>query len=232
MPFEKLVEELQPERDLGRLPLFQVWFVLQNAPRSAFQLSGIDITAMDVHNGTSKFDIGMFMVEKPEGLVANVEYSTEIFDDSTIQRMLGHFGVLLEAIAEDPSQRIGELPLLTEEERRQVVVEWNDTHRDYPRERSPASVHRSAGGAHARCAGAGLRVAATELSRAERARQSTGAPSAKAGSRTGDTGRRSAPSARSRWWLGLLGIMKAGGAYVPIDPDYPQAASGGDAGGR
>ncbi len=102
-----------------------------------FRLPGIDITAMDVHNGTSKFDIGMFMFDKPEGLVCNVEFSTEVFDASTIERLVSHYQLLLEAIVKDPSVRIGEIPLVTDDERHQIVVEWNDTHQDFP----PRSLH-------------------------------------------------------------------------------------------
>ena len=143
IPFERLVEELQPERDLNRMPLFQVLFVLQNAPRITFKLAGIDISAMDVHNGTSKFDIAMFMVERPEGLVCNVEYSTELFEASTIQRLIRHYLLLLETIVEDPSLHICELPLLTEEERQQVVVEWNDTHHHLSARSLAAPVRRA-----------------------------------------------------------------------------------------
>ncbi len=228
LPFEKLVEELQPERDLGRLPLFQVWFVLQNAPRSAFQLSGVDIAAMDVHNGTSKFDIGMFMVDKPEGLVANVEYSTEIFDHSTIQRMLGHFGVLLEGIAEAPGCRIGELPLLTPDERQQIVVEWNDTHHAYPRERSlhqfiEEQVERTPDATalifeSQELTYRDLNVRANQL--AHRLRKLGVGPE----KLVAVCAERSVEMV-----VGLLGVIKAGGAYVPIDPDYPELAPGRNA---
>src|SRR5580704_10387154 len=222
LPFEKLVEELQPERDLSRLPLFQVWFVLQNAPRSAFQLSGIEIAAMDVHNGTSKFDIGMFMVEKPEGLVANVEYSTEIFDDRTIQRMVGHFGVLLEAIAEDPSRRIGELPLLTAEERRQIVVEWNDTHHAFPRERS---LHQFIEEQVERTPDApALIFESQELSYRELNARANQLAHRLRGLGVGPEKLVAICAERSvEMVVGLLGVMKAGGAYVPIDPDYPRS---------
>ena len=221
LPFEKLVEELQPERDLGRLPLFQVWFVLQNAPRTAFQLSGIDITAMDVHNGTSKFDIGMFMVEKPEGLIATLEYSTEMFDDSTIQRMMEHFRILLEAIAEDPDRRIGELPLLTEQERRQVVVEWNDTHQDFLREHV---LHEFTEKQAERTPDAPAIVFGDQ-------RLTYGELNARANQVAHYLMKRGAcPEAlvgiyceRSADMLvGILGVLKAGSAYVPLDPNYPK----------
>ena len=118
---------------------------------STFQLAGIDIRGMDVHNGTSKFDIGMFMVEKPEGLLCSVEYSTDLFDATTIQRLLGHYRVLLEAIVEDPDLRIGELPMLPTEEERQLVVGMERHHRGAsPRDRCIHELVRTAGGAHTR----------------------------------------------------------------------------------
>jgi amino acid adenylation domain-containing protein len=221
LPFEKLVEELQPERDLGRLPLFQVWFVLQNAPRTAFQLSGIDITAMDVHNGTSKFDIGMFMVEKPEGLIATLEYSTEMFDDSTIQRMMEHFRVLLEAIAEDPDRRIGELPLLTEQERRQVVVEWNDTHQDFLREHV---LHEFTEKQAERTPDAPAIVFGDQWltygelnARANQVAHYLMKQGARPEVLVGIYCERSADML-----VGILGVLKAGSAYVPLDPNYPK----------
>ena len=135
LPFEKLVEVLHPERELGRIPLFQVWFVLQNAPRINLRLRGMEMQAMDVHNGTAKFDLGLFTVEKPDGLYCSVEYSTDLFEASTIKRFLGHYRVLLEAIVEHPDQRIGELQILPPEEERRLLSEWNDTSRSYARDR-------------------------------------------------------------------------------------------------
>jgi len=104
LPFEKLVEALQPERDLGQTPLFQVCFVLQNAARTSFRLPALELSPMDVHNGTTKFDLSLFVVEKPEGLICNAEYSTDLFEASSIERLLGVYRVLLESIAEIDSR--------------------------------------------------------------------------------------------------------------------------------
>jgi amino acid adenylation domain-containing protein len=220
LPFEKLVEVLHPDRYLGRLPLFQVWFALQNAPRTTFRFPGLDLTSMDVHNGTSKFDLGLFVVEKPEGLICKVEYSTELFDAATIQRLLRHYRVLLEAVAANPDEQISQMPLLAEEERRQIVVEWNNTRRDIPRECSlhqfiedqvertpeaPALVFESEQLSYRQ-----LNVRANQL--AHRLR-SLGVGPEKLVAVCMD---RSVEMV-----VGLLGAIKAGGAYVPLDPDYP-----------
>src|SRR5947207_1201580 len=125
LPFEKLVEVLQPERDLTRTPVFQIWFALQNAPRMEFDLPGLQLHLIDVHNGTSKFDLGLFTFEKFDQLHCMVEYSTDLFDRSTMQRFLDHFRMLLEGIAADPDQPIAEIPILPAREREQVLHGWN-----------------------------------------------------------------------------------------------------------
>ena len=117
LPFEKLVEELNPPRSLGYAPLFQVVFVLQNAPPSLVRMPGLEVRAEDTHNGTSKFDLVLSLTETEEGLTGTLEYSTDLFDAATIQRMLGHLRQVLEGMVSDPRQRIGQLPMPGEAER-------------------------------------------------------------------------------------------------------------------
>ena len=136
LPLEQLVEELQPQRDLSYNPLFQVSFVLQNAPLPIQHLPGMTLTVLEVDNQTSKFDLTVNLEEKPDGISANFEYSTDLFDAATICRMAGHFQTLLEEIAANPDRCIEELPLLTENERYQLLRGWNDAPVDYPRDRS------------------------------------------------------------------------------------------------
>ena len=143
LPFEKLVEELQPERNLSHAPLFQVLFVLQNAPTSAIELPGLIVSPVPVDKGTAKFDLTLTLVEGTDGLRATVEYNTDLFDAATITRLLGHFQTLLEGIVADPEQRLSALPLLSAAERQQLLVEWNDTMREYPRESAFTSSLRS-----------------------------------------------------------------------------------------
>ena len=154
IPFEKVVEELEPQRDLSRTPLFQVMFVLQNAPVGVGQrdrrggagprslvgrerrggagpaqgLAGVSIEPLTVESGTSQFDLTLSAFETEQGLSCALEYSTDLFNAETVIRLLGHWQVLLEAIVYDPSQPIGMLPLLTKEEREQLLVQWNATY--------------------------------------------------------------------------------------------------------
>ena len=109
VPFEQLVEDLQPDRGSGRSPLFQVMFVVQNAPPPPARLSGLELTLLEADNGTAKFDLTLIVAEAEEGLRATLEYSADLFDAATIDRMLGHFQTLLEAIVAAPDRRISGL---------------------------------------------------------------------------------------------------------------------------
>src|SRR5215472_16703394 len=225
LPFEKLVEKLQPERELGRMPLFQVWFVLQNAPRISLQLPSLELRSMDVHNGTAKFDLGLFTVEKPDGLYCTVEYSTDLFEAVTIRRFLGHYRVLLEAIAAAPAKRLSELPLLTVGEREQIVVQWNDTAHAVNRERS---LHQFIEDQVERTPDAlALVYESQELTYRE-----LNARANQLAHRLRKLGVRpdklvAVCAQRSvEMVVALLGTIKAGGAYVPLDPDYPTSRLG------
>ncbi|KYC40344.1 non-ribosomal peptide synthetase [Scytonema hofmannii PCC 7110] len=218
--FEKLVEELQPERSLSYNPFFQVLFVLQNAPKQTLELSGLSITPLNVDKLTSQFDLSLTVEQTEQGLRTVWEYNTDLFDAATINRMTGHFQTLLEQIVAHPQQHINELPLLGATERQQLLVEWNNTQADYPQHcvhelfevqasKTPDAValvfedeqltyqqlnHRANQLAHyLRTLGVGPDVL------------------------VGICMERSLEMV-----VGLLGILKAGGAYVPIDPEYPQ----------
>src|SRR5205807_1763274 len=114
LPFEKLVEVLQFERDLSHQALFQVVFILQNAPMPALQLPGLTLSLPEIDNKTAKFDLTLTMVEMEQRLAAAFEYNTDLFEASTIERMANHFQKLLEGIVADAGQRLSDLPLLTE----------------------------------------------------------------------------------------------------------------------
>nr|MDZ8007589.1 condensation domain-containing protein [Nostoc sp. DedSLP05]MDZ8102661.1 condensation domain-containing protein [Nostoc sp. DedSLP01] len=116
LPFEMLVEALQPERDLSHTPLFQVMLVLQNAPMSSVELAGLTISPLQAENTTAKFDLTLFMQNTATGLVGVWEYNTDLFDASTIERMSGHFVTMLEGILANPQERISQLPILTASE--------------------------------------------------------------------------------------------------------------------
>ncbi|HJP93409.1 MAG TPA: amino acid adenylation domain-containing protein [Pyrinomonadaceae bacterium] len=221
LPFEKLVEELSPERDPSRNPLFQVSFVLQNATRSRLELPDLTLETLDVHSGTAKFDLTLSILEVPEGLKASWEYNTDLFEPARIERMMGHFEVLLEAIVAEPEKRIGELPLLTPNEREQLLVEWNRTDAAYPEKQSIQQLFEEqvARTPHAVAVSdekqsltyEQLEQRANQLARRLR-REGVGAESLVAVCLERST----------ELVVGLLGILKAGGAYVPLDPSYPQ----------
>ena len=132
LPFERLVEALRPERSLDRAPLVQVMFVLQDGNRPDLALPGLTVSRVDVDTETTKFDLSASLTDTADGLRVTLEYSTDLFEAATIERMLGHYERLLEGIVADPDQRLSELPLLTEAERRQLLVDWNGTRRDSP----------------------------------------------------------------------------------------------------
>ncbi len=130
LPIERLVEELQPERDLSRTPLFQVMFTLIRDSLPAASLGGLEVSRLDVESGTSKFDLNLTVVEQAGGLSLGLEYNSELFDAATMERLLGHYQVLLEGIVADPEQRLEELPLLMAGEREQLEA-WNRTKVSY-----------------------------------------------------------------------------------------------------
>ena len=135
LPFEKLVEELNPVRDMSRQPIFQVLFALQNVPTEQLQLPGLELRRMGRGDPTSKFDLSLFVHEVGGGLQASIEYATDLFDASTIERFADHLGIVLEGIVAAPSTRLSELPLLSEAERHRVLFEWNATSAAYPQDK-------------------------------------------------------------------------------------------------
>ena len=112
LPFEKLVEELRPKRDMSRNPLFQVALVLQNTPSGTLQLEGLCVQPLtDLGSGSAKFDLSLSITETANGMLARAEYAADLFDAATIERMMGHWRALLEGIVAEPGQRIARLPL-------------------------------------------------------------------------------------------------------------------------
>ncbi|MGZ3461025.1 MAG: condensation domain-containing protein, partial [Archangium sp.] len=134
VPFEKLVDALQPQRSLGRTPLFQVMFILQNAPIPELALPGLALQPVPVENQTSRFDLTLTLEETKEGFRGTLDYSTDLFDAATVARLAGHLRRLLEGIVADPRQRVSALPLLSDSERYQLTEGWNATAFEYPRE--------------------------------------------------------------------------------------------------
>ena len=221
IPFEKLVEELQPERDLSHTPLFQVVFVLLNVPMPTLELTGVTLRPQAINTETSKFDMTFFISDKPEGLSGVIEYNTDLFDEETIQRMVGHYERLLEAIVADPQQRVSELQMPSEAERRLLLRDWNDTEQPFPAakclhqmfeeqvERTPDRVALIYGDDQ---------LSYGELNeRANRLAHYLRRNGVVAESLVGILMERSIEMV-----VALLAILKAGGAYVPLDPRYPR----------
>ncbi|GAB4190132.1 MAG: hypothetical protein Fur006_31950 [Coleofasciculaceae cyanobacterium] len=219
--FEQLVEELQPQRDLSNTPLFQVMFGLQNAPILALELSGLKLSFLGRNPGTAKFDLTLFIEEAAEELTGILEYNTDLFEAATINRMAGHFQQLLEGIVINPDRPLSELPMLTEAERQQLLVEWNQTQVDYPKdycihELFEAQVERTPDAIAVVFEDQQLtyRELNAKANQLAHYLQTLGVgPEVLVGICV----ERSLEMA-----IGLLGILKAGGAYVPLDPAYPQ----------
>ncbi|WP_201376287.1 non-ribosomal peptide synthase/polyketide synthase [Ktedonobacter robiniae] len=228
VPFEQLVDVLQPERDLSISPLFQAMFVMQQdmtatqhapgheEPREA-GVSG----ALDVEHTTTKFDLSLFVSVRETGLYCGIEYCRDLFEPATIGRMLEHWQILLEGIVAQPEQPILSLPLLTEAEKHQVLVEWNATEAAYPEQ---ASIPHLFEGQVLRTPDAealvyeGSSLTYRELNRrANLLACELRSRGVKADTLVGVCMERSVEMV-----VALLGVLKAGGAYVPMDPAYPQ----------
>ncbi|HEY0602843.1 MAG TPA: amino acid adenylation domain-containing protein, partial [Herpetosiphonaceae bacterium] len=220
LPFEQVVDALQPERDLSRHPLFQVLFTLQNVPLVALELPSLVLNPLPIEYETTKFDLTLSMAEQEEGLVGSLEYTTDLFAAETIGRMVSHFQTLLAGIVRDPSQRLAQLPLLTEAERRQLTVDWNMTQVAYPRDRC---IHELVAAQAARTPDAiALVYADTRLTYGELDRRANQLAHELQALGVGPEVRVGVCVERSLDLIvGLLGILKAGGAYVPLDPAYP-----------
>ena len=225
LPFENLVEELQPERSLSHSPLFQVMFVLQNAPNTALKFEGLSVSPVRVGANTAKFDLTLSMHEAVEGLRGSLEYNTDLFDDATMTRMLDHFEVLLQGIVANPAQRLSNLPLLTEAEKRRLLVEWNDTKTDYPRDRCihellEAQVERSPEAVAVVFEGKQLTY--RELNQhANQLARFLSKLGVEPRAFIGICMERSLETV-----VAALAILKAGRAYVPLDPEYPKERLG------
>jgi len=220
LPFDRLVEELRPKRDLSYNPLFQVMFVLQNMPQQPLELSGLAVDRLKVDTRTSMFDLTLYLTAAAEGLEATFEYSTDLFDEAAIERMGRHFRMLLEAVTVNPASRISALPLLTAKERHQLLVEWNDTATGSVIESPIHELFEAQADRMPDAKGVILgQESLTFRQLNERANQLAGY-----------LGRLGIGAAEPVGLLldrsieavvGMLGILKAGGAYVPMDVAYP-----------
>ncbi len=220
VPFERLVEELQPRRDLSRSPLFEVMLVLRDGPAAAPRLPGLAVERIPLHSGTAKFDLTLSLAGEADGLGGTLEFDSDLFDAATVERMAGHLATLLAGLTAGAGRRLIDLPLLTPGEERQLVAEWNATARPFPRERG---LHQAFEERAARTPdGVALiwgneRWTCRQLDRradrlAARLRRQGVGPEVL----VGIYARRS-----PRMIVAMLAALKAGGAYLPLDPAYP-----------
>jgi amino acid adenylation domain-containing protein len=220
LPFEKLVEELQPDRDMSRNPLFQIMFVLQNAPMPTLKAPELTMNVIEIDRGTSQFDLTLSLENTEQGIKGLFEYNTDLLDAESIARMQGHFRALLEHIVNNQDCRLDELRLLTDPELHQVAVEWNDREVNFPGDdcltdlletqaaRTPDAIavifngerityeafNRRANQLAHYLQGLGVRPEVCIGICLDRSLEML---------------------------VGMLGVLKAGGTYVPLDPGYP-----------
>lgn len=210
VPFEHLVDVLQPERDAARSPVFQVMFAYEK----------VRTVVREIDNSTAKFDLTLYFWEGADQLTGRFEYSTDLFESATIQRMAGHLLTLLEAITSNPDQRIADLPLLLEAEK-QLLNKWNETEQDYPRESCLHQLfEKQAEQTPDKVAVVFENEQLTYRQLNQRANQLAHYLRALGVSTETPVGLSMARSAEMV--VALLGILKAGGTYIPMDPLFPQ----------
>ncbi|HLO02124.1 MAG TPA: amino acid adenylation domain-containing protein, partial [Symbiobacteriaceae bacterium] len=222
IPFEQLVQVLRPDRDMSYSPMFQVMFILQNAPGGDEQVQGLTLSVVEIDNQTAKFDLTVAVSELPHALCVRVEYNTELFEEATVRRMAAHFQALLEAIAADPGRTLGEYSFLTPAERTLVLDQWSQgesvtvvddcVHRLFAAQaaRTPDACAVTVGATGESLTYGELDRRSNQLAHYLR-RQGVGPDTL-----VGVSMERSLDLL-----VGVLSVLKAGGAYVPLDPTYP-----------
>jgi len=229
VPFERLVEDLSPERNLSGSPLFQVMFSAQNTTGQTLDLPGLAVTTIPVDPGVSKFDLSLYLVDDGRDLVADLEYSADLFDQATADRILDHYLTLLDGAVRQPDLGLHRLPLMGEAERRRVLVEWNGPadepladrliHQVFERQAALTPEAVAVSQVPGEGGGASRWQSLTYRELDARANQL-----ARHLSRLGVEGESLVGLALERGpelVVGLLGILKAGLAYVPCDLAYP-----------
>ena len=221
LPFERLVEEIKPQRDLSRPALFQVMFLIRADQMTAMKVAGLTLTPVAVNNDALNFDLIMDIEETERGLKVLLEYNPDLFEPPTVARMLGHFQTLLDAILENPVRRLSQLPLLGPAEKHEILIEWNATRTDYGGEHI---LHRLIEAQVERTPSAiALRFEDGQLSYDELNRRANGLAhhllnlGVRAETLVGVFAERSIEMV-----VALLAILKCGAAYVPLDTEYPK----------
>ncbi len=221
LPFERLVEELNPPRDRSRHPLFQISFVLNAATARESHLPGLQTNRLALDFGGSKFDLTIYLVERPEGLNVRLEYNTGLFEAATIERLLDHFETLLQAIVANPDQPVDRLPLLIKAEQDLLLFTWNSTRADYPSEKCihhlfEEQVQRTPDALAVISESESLTYRELDARANQLARYLQGLGV------TPDSLVGICLDSSPELVVAILGTLKAGGAYIPLDPNYPE----------
>jgi amino acid adenylation domain-containing protein len=222
LPFERLVEELQPDRDNTRTPLFQVMFTMREDTPAELHLPGLSVSTVALETGTAKFDLTLTMLENGAELGGKLEFNTDLFDHSAIAQLIRHFTMLLKSVVDNAEESITTLPFMDEAERQQLVAEWNDTTTIYPRNRC---IHELFALAAQRWPDQVALICDTQRltyrelnQRANQLAHYLRKRGVEPETLVGICVERSIEMI-----VGLLAILKAGGAYVPLDVSYPKA---------
>ena len=221
LPFEKLVDELKPERDQSHPPLAQVVFNFMNIPKTPVSYEGLRLSRIPTDTKTAKYDLVLSLSEKGDTLGGYIEYNIDLFDEATIKRMSEHFQILLEAVVADPDQLISRLPVLTEVERQKLLVEWNQTETDYT---TGKCLHELFETAATKSPDQVALVFDTQSlkygelnSRANKLARVLQREGVAPEVLVGILMERSLEMVTA-----ILAVLKAGGAYLPLEPDYPK----------
>ncbi|MGI9308049.1 MAG: amino acid adenylation domain-containing protein, partial [Gammaproteobacteria bacterium] len=220
LPFEKLVQELNPDRDQSYPPIFQVMYTLQNREKELVPFEGLEVEPVTAEPGYAKFDLAIVVEDRTDGLAVWFEYNTDIFRPETMASMLVHFGALLNSIVSKPEAQIDDFKLLRNDEREALLSSWGAVESEYPSDQCIHTLFESQAAANPNATAVvfedqrltyeALNKQANQL--AHQLIQS----GVTAGTLVGLSMQRSADLI-----VGVLGILKAGGAYVPLDPNYP-----------
>jgi amino acid adenylation domain-containing protein len=220
LPFELLVETLQPERNLSHTPLFQVMFVLNNEALNVQSVPGLQIDILNIESQTARFDMTLSMQEGPDGLSGTLEYNTDLFDAATIERFIGHFQQVLTSIVDDPEQPLETLPLLTDAEYTMLIDDWNATESPFP---AAACFHELVEAWATQQPDAPALIFEEQTlsyqqldQRANQLAHHLQQLNVQPDTLVGIAAHRSCELV-----VAMLGVLKAGGAFLPLDPTYP-----------
>ncbi len=220
VPFEKLVEELNPPRDMARTPLFQVMLILMNAPGEAMDLPGLKLRPVAIDSRTSKTELTLYFTDTPAGIDGFLEYNTDLFERGTMERLLDHYRRVLAAVIEQPGLHLSELPLLSTEERRQVLVDWNATAAEVPAVTLHGWIEERVRQTPDAVA---VELEASRLTYRELDERANRLAHHLRRHGVGPETLVGLAMERSLDMLaGVLAVLKAGGGYVPLDPEYPK----------